>query len=482
MFCPIFLWKNLKGLNTIIKILFPFVVFFLFISCDQSAKNDCGSAWIGGEIVNPKKDYVIITKSRKIIDTVPLDEKNQFIYHIEQMEPGIYYFIHHEYQAFFMESGDSIMLRVNTVEFDESLSFTGKGAHKNNFMMDLFLLNENEDELMPKMNLLSPAEFENKMDSLLKSRRRMYDEFISNKGSSTRFKEVANALIDYYIYSKKELYISANARKKVYHESVEIPESFYNFRKKIDLGSEELRNTYPYYRYLGFYLDNLAFELYKDEEDYDRNSFLHNFYKSQLIDSLITNDSLKNRLLRSSAYRYFLNAKSEANEHKMLSQFLRLSTNTSDQKEVTKLAYLTIDITPGHTIPNVKLLTTENRVKDLQSTINKPTLIYFWSSQSVSHHKKIHTRANELKAKYPEYDFIGINIDLHFKKWLKIVQNSGYNPSTEYQVENFEVAELKLVIDSVNKAIIVDDQGTILNGNANIFNYSIEAELLGFLN
>jgi hypothetical protein len=226
MFCPIFLWKNLKGLNTIIKILFPFVVFFLFISCDQSAKNDCGSAWIGGEIVNPKKDYVIITKSRKIIDTVPLDEKNQFIYHIEQMEPGIYYFIHHEYQAFFMESGDSIMLRVNTVEFDESLSFTGKGAHKNNFMMDLFLLNENEDELMPKMNLLSPAEFENKMDSLLKSRRRMYDEFISNKGSSTRFKEVANALIDYYIYSKKELYISANARKKVYHESVEIPESF----------------------------------------------------------------------------------------------------------------------------------------------------------------------------------------------------------------------------------------------------------------
>jgi hypothetical protein len=87
-----------------------------------------------------------------------------------------------------------------------------------------------------------------------------------------------------------------------------------------------------------------------------------------------------------------------------------------------------------------------------------------------------------LKAKYPEYDFIGINIDLHFKKWLKVVKNAGFDPSMEYQVENFEVAELKLVIDSVNKAIIVDDQGIILNGNANIFNYSVEAELLGFLN
>ena len=469
-------------MNTIKKILFPFVVCILFISCDQNYNNDCGSAWIGGEIVNPKKDYVLITKSRKLIDTIPLDENNFFIYRIEQMEPGIYFFIHYEYQALFMEPGDSIMLRVNTVEFDESLSFTGKGAHKNNFMMDLFLLNENEDELMPKMHLLPPAEFEIKMDSILQSRNRIYDEFISKKGPSVRFKELAIDLINYYIYSKKELYISANARKKVYDESVEIPESFYDFRNKIDLGSEQLRNTYPYYRYLSFYLDNLAFELYRDREDYDRNSFLHNFYKSQLIDSLITNDSLKNGLLRSSAHRYFLNAKSEENEHKMLSQFLRLSTNTSDHKEVTKLAQLTINITPGHTIPNVKLLTTENRVKDLHSTIRRPTLIYFWSSQSVSHYTKIHTRADELKAKFPEYDFIGINIDIHFKKWLKVVKNSGFNPLMEYQVENIDVAELKLVIDSVNKAIIVDDEGTILNGNTNIFNYSIEAELLGFLN
>ena len=464
------------------KILFPFIVCILFISCDQTSKNDCGSAWIGGEIVNPKKDYVIITKSRKIIDTIPLDENNFFIYRIEQMEPGIYFFIHHEYQALFMEPGDSIMLRVNTVEFDESLSFTGKGAHKNNFMIDLFLLNERENELMPKMYLLSPAEFENKMDSLLQSRNRMYDEFISIKDPSERFKEVAIASINYDIYSKKELYISTNARKKIYDKSVEIPESFYHFRKKIDLGNEQLRSYYPYYRYLGFYLDNLAFELYKDKEDYDRNSFLHNYYKSQLIDSLVTNDSLKNSLLRTSAHRYFLNAKSEENENKMLDQFLKLSTNKSDHKEVTELAYLTINITPGHIIPNVKLLTTENMVKDLHSTIRRPTLFYFWSGQSISHYKKIHTRADELQAKYPEYDFIGINIDLHFKKWLKVVKNSGYNPLMEYQVENIEVAELKLVIESVNKAIIVDDRGTILNGNTNIFNYSIEAELLGHLN
>ena len=40
------------------------------------------------------------------------------------------------------------MLRVNTLDFDESLSFTGMGSKSNNLLMDLFLLNEEEIELM----------------------------------------------------------------------------------------------------------------------------------------------------------------------------------------------------------------------------------------------------------------------------------------------------------------------------------------------
>ena len=38
------------------------------------------------------------------------------------------------------------MLRLNTFDFDESLVYTGKGAKENNFLMDIYLLNEEEDE------------------------------------------------------------------------------------------------------------------------------------------------------------------------------------------------------------------------------------------------------------------------------------------------------------------------------------------------
>ena len=469
-------------MHLIKHILLLFVGSLFCVSCNQSSENSCGSAWIGGEVVNPKKDYVIIWQSRKTIDTAALDENNFFIYQFEHLEPGMYSFSHNEYQTLYIEPGDSIMLRVNTMEFDESLSYSGMGASKNNFMMELFLLNEKENELMPGLQLLSPSEFEFKMDSFAAGRRSLYNDFVSKKNPSDGFKVIANAAIDYDIYTKKELYISTNLRKKVYNENVEIPEEFYSFRKDIDLGNEKLKSYYPYFRYLRFYMDNLAYEAYSDKATFDRNSFVHNYHKTTLFDSLITNEYLKNSLIRNSVTRYFLHAKSEANSRKMLANFLKLNTNEQDRAEVSKFALATMKLMPGHTIPNVMLLTSDNTVKDLHSTLNKPTVLYFWSNQSISHYKNIHTRASDLKNKYPEYGFVGINIDTHFKKWLKAIQNSGYNELTEYQFENFKDAEQKLIIDTVNKAMIVDADGVILNGNTNIFEVNIESELLGFLN
>ncbi len=404
------------------------------------------------------------------------------MYQMKDLSAGIYHFIHNEYQALYIEPGDSIMLRVNTLEFDESLSYTGKGADRNNFMMDMFLLNERENESMPALYLRSPAEFEIKMDSFSSHRKKLYNDLIAKKNPSEGFKVVANAAVEYDIFCKKELYISANARKKIYNENVEIPEAFYNYRKNIDFGNDELRSYYPYYRYLRYYLDNLAYEQYKGQEVFDRNSFVHNLHKGKLIDSLVTNEYLKNSLLRTSAHQYFLRAKDKKNAQEILDQFLALNTNPEDHEEITKFATATMRLMPGNTIPNVMLLTADNTAKDLHSIFNRPTVVYFWSSKSIMHYKNIHTRASELRTKYPEYDFIGINIDTHFKKWLKVIKNSGYNERSEYQFENFEEAELKLIIDPSHKAMIVDKQGKILDGNINIFDVTIEEELLGFLN
>lgn len=469
-------------LHLVKHILLVLLISPLFFACNQDGANSCGSAWVGGQIVNPKKDYVVISQSRRIIDTIYLDQNNFFTYQLEGLDPGIFFFSHYEYQAMYIEPGDSLMFRVNTMEFDESLTFTGKGAGKNNLMMELFLLNEQENSMLPAMYKLPAKEFEKTLDSLQRERTAVYEDFVVRERPSKGFKDVVRASIDYDFYSKRELFIAANMRRQVYDTTNPVPESFYEFRKRVDLGSETLRSYYPYYRYVGYYLDNLAFQNYQGKQAYDRESYLHSKYKMELIDSLITNDSLRNSLLRTTAARYFLSAQNEHNEKDILKRYTNLSTNPHDHEELTELAQATMQLTPGHTIPNLSLLTTENSVKELHSCFNKPTVIYFWSAESVKHYKNIHKRANNLRNKYPEFNFVGINIDAHYGKWKQVVTASGYQPEFEYQFERFDIAEMKLVINSVNKSMIIDTDGSIVNGNTNLFGGHIEQHMLGYLN
>lgn len=459
-----------------IRKLLYFLTIAAFVSCQHPSGGDHVVTWIGGEIVNPKTDYVIVFKDECAMDTIQLDRNNYFMFEGVDLKEGLYSFQHHEYQVFYIEPGDSIMLRVNTVDFDESLTYSGKGAEKNNFLIEMFLLNETENSLMPELYLLSPAEFEARMDSMKAVRLDIYNNFIAKHKPGKNFDEIALANINYDFYSKKEIYTSAISGKKLGNEEP-FPEDFYDYRKEIDLGNANLRSYYPYYRFLNRYFDNLAYEQYGNGNYLERYSFAHGVHKMKIIDSLITDDLLKQNMLRTAAGRYLLNARVEKNMKAMLDLFMEMNQNKEHRREISDLAEATMNLTTGNHIPNVMLRTADNTVKDLHSIFNKPTVLFFWSSQSVKHYKNIHNRADELREAYPEYDFIGINTDINYAKWISIVRNARYNPTLEFQFDDIDDAEKKLVINWVNKAIIVDKNGMIIEGNTNLFNRYIEGQL-----
>ena len=464
------------------KLLLIFTLVFTLFSCKNSESESTNNTWIGGEIINPVGDYVIFYQGEHIIDSIKLDDQNQFLLKVEDLKPGLYSFSHKEFQVVYLDPLDSLMIRVNTIDFDESLSYTGKGADRNNFLIEMFLLNEAEIELMPKLYKLSPLVFEKALDSLKNIRATIYDSYVLKYDPNSDFKMVAEASINYDYYSKKEIYITANSSKKQHANYIEIPESFYNYRKDIDFGNETLRSYFPYYRFLFRYFDNMALEKNNEINFYNKNSFTHYYSKIKIIDSTITNDSLKNSMVKSIAGRYLLNCNSKEQQEQMLTLFLEVDTNESHQKEITELANASKKLTPGNEIPNLSLVTPENTLKTLQGVINNPTVFYLWSSKSENYYKNIHYKAKELNSKFPEYDFIGINTDTNYKSWINIVTKQGYNKGKEYQFEDINKAEKSLVIYSLNKAIIVDEEGVIINGSANLFNKNIEEILLGFLN
>ncbi|MDC8000888.1 thioredoxin-like domain-containing protein [Aequorivita todarodis] len=436
------------------------------------------TTYIGGQIVNPTLDYIIFSKGNQILDTVKLDGNNFFHYRTEKIKAGLYFLKHGESQVFFIEPGDSLLIHINTIDFDESLAYSGRGGAKNNLLIDLYLQNETENKNLPKWYALSSTEFDHKIDSLKKIKINKYEEYLDkNNEVAEGFKNVVLANINYDYYSKKEMYGAANRSNPE-----KFDKHFFDYRKKIDFDQNELKYYYPYYRFMNRYFENMVCSKYANKTPINRNSFEYNYRKIELIDSIVTSDSLKNSLLRYNAMWYLLNAKNAEEETKFFEAYSRMNTDKKNLEEVRKVFDASVKLTAGNPVPNVALVSTDNVVKDLQSIIKAPTVVYFWTSQSTSLYKNIHNRAAELKSKYPEYDFIAINTDTHFKKWRETVKKAKYNPETEFQLENLADAEKKLVLNAMNKVIIVDENGIILEGKTNMFHTNFEELLLGYLN
>lgn len=451
----------------------------LLLSCNSNKKDVNTTSWIGGEIVNPKVDFVVLSKGNCVLDTVPLDANNFFMYNSATLEKGLYFFQHHEYQSFYLEPGDSLLLRVNTIDFDESLTYSGKGAARNNLLMEFFLMNEAEEKLVPNWYHMAAEEFEMKLDSLQNIRKKLHEEYLAHNEEDTNFAEFVDASMRYDYFTKKEFYASVNIKNG---KGDKIAASFYDFRKNIDYENESLRFYYPYYNFFNPHFDNLVYQHSGKEGYYDKRSLEHNRAKLDLVNKMVTNDSLKNSLLRSMTRMYLLRAKNADNKKEVTDLFLALNNSPTHHEEINQLSLATISLTPGKRIPDLKVICPNNEAKGLISIINKPTVFYFWSSQSMKHYKDIHTKASELRGKYPEYDFIGINTDTHFKKWRAVVLKANFNKSFEYQFDNITEAQRKLVLNSVNKAFIVNKEGIILESNTNLFNKEIETQLLANLN
>jgi len=453
------------------------LVSLFLLSCNSGDKDTMHTSWIGGEIVNPKVEFVVLAKGNCVLDTVPLDGNNFFMYNSASLQEGLYLFQHYEFQSFYLEPGDSILLRVNTMDFDESLTYSGRGAARNNLLMDFFLMNEEEEKLIPNWYHIAPSEFEAKLDSLQQIRKEVYDNYLANYEHSDNFAEFADASMRYDYFKMKEYYASVNIKNG---KGDKIPESFYNFRDEIDYENESLRFYYPYYNFFNPHFDNLAYEHRGADGHYDKRSLEHNTAKLHLVNEMVPNDSLRNSLLRSITRRYLLRAKNAKNEQQVTNLFLSLNNSPTHHQEINQLSLATISLTPGKQIPNLMVVCPNNETQGLTSIINKPTVFYFWSSRSMKHYKDIHTKASELRSKYPEYDFIGINTDTHFKKWRAVVLKAGYDKTYEYQFDNITQAQRKLVLNSVNKAFIVDKKGIIAESNTNLFNKDIETQLLAY--
>ncbi|MGK0127951.1 MAG: hypothetical protein ACI87F_001471, partial [Candidatus Azotimanducaceae bacterium] len=99
------------------------IVIFTFISCNTSDKSK-KNTYFGGQIINPKSNNIILMKDEKVLDTLWLNSDNSFLAKFDSITEGLYSFKHgsykkgFEFQYVYIEPTDSIIIRLNTWDFD----------------------------------------------------------------------------------------------------------------------------------------------------------------------------------------------------------------------------------------------------------------------------------------------------------------------------------------------------------------------------
>jgi hypothetical protein len=433
-------------------------------------------AYFGGEIENPKNNFVVFMKNDKVVDTFYLDENNRFFHKFDSLTPGLYSFKHDpEYQYVFFDKNDSLMIRLNSNDFDNSLMFCGRGDEKNNFMMELYL-----KDMKLKNDLFDVYEqpekvFSKYIDSSNQNIKNLYNKRKAFINWSEEFDEVAktNILLNYAY--KKEVFPIVHEFKTGENIKTNLPKSYYNYRKKIDVNQDNLLYYSPFINYMTSMLNNIV--LTKSKGNLDDMSLENNIKKLEIVDTLIKNKHVKNLVVNNIANMYLLSDQCSINNGKFFSLYSKMVSNENMKAKVMKTASNIQKLRNNNVLPEISVLDTNNKRVVINDLITKKTIIYFWTKQSDSHSFYSHKKVDELKAKYPDIQFIAININNTQEDWLKEINAKKYSNSIELRAIDFEELQNKWVINKVYRTLIINKNGTINNAFVSLFDANFESYL-----
>lgn len=473
----------LRNMRIAIGIIF-IGIFFSFFSCEQEKKPV--RTYFSGEIVNPKADFVTLERQDTVIDTLFLNKKNQFSYEFSEKCHGLYIFRHApETQLFYIEKGDSLLLHLNTMEFDESMMYSGEGAAKNNFLMEMYLLNEKNNDFLFSFYKISPPDFAKTTDSIKATRDKRLDKLAQKENFSEDFRELAQKTIDYEYYGLRERY-SFLIKKYVEELRGEFPKDFFDYRKKANFNDKDLQWHYIYRRFLDNYLKTKSID-YCIKNNKDRNCFrLHSINNLQrrikLADSIFSIPKLKNRFIQSFVKREIIFSEKSAEVDTALQVIDKYSLKKESKKELRNLASIQRSFLTGNSIAEKTLLDSNLQTIRFKSISKKPKVLFYWSIYSGKQHIQQHDKINTLRNKYPDIAFIGINIDAQETNlWKKTLENFDYNEDFEYQINN--VGDKKpLYRNYLNSILFVNENSIIEDGKLQLDDPNLENYILQFLN
>ncbi|WP_298220435.1 thioredoxin-like domain-containing protein [Flavobacterium sp.] len=462
--------------NTLL--LFTSSIVALLCSCNKEFKSDNYTAYFGGEVTNPTNPYVLFCKDAEVIDSVKIDANNRFFIKFDSLAPGLYTFKNEpEFQSVYFDKNDSIMVRINARDFDNSIIFCGRGDQKNNFLMEMYMKNEDDRSKIFDVFDYDVAAFTKNIDSSYASKKKFYATKKEAIKWSEDFDTYAQAALNFHHYSKKEIYPMAHQMRTGEDVLEKLPKNYYDYRKDINYNDVRLSNYAPFVTYLSHMLNNVAAIHYHNHYTPVDMALRTNINKLNIADTLIKNKTVKNTILNNIAFTYLLEDQNMVNNQIFLETYHKYSTDRSKKNEILKIGNAIQLLKIGNELPKMELVDRHDKLISSDDFTKKKTVIFLWTDNLSSHMMAAHKKVMTLQAKYPDYQFIGINLDKDQGKWKTQLSKLNSEGIIELRCTNFEDLKANWAIMKVHRTIVLDSNGKIKNAFTNLFDVNFEKEL-----
>ncbi len=424
-----------------------------------------------GKIDNPVADYVVFTwqhLNRQQSDTASIGEDGTFNLNIRVSDPSYYVFRHgREIAHMYITPGDSLCLFLNTEEFDESLSFKGRGDIYNNYLAKKFLFRERNFPIAKKLYSLEEKRFIEKTDSL----KLIMEEFLKDYYKSHR-REIER---NFYKLEKEDiLYNWANQRLNYpylhpYYAQIdefETSEDYDDFLKKTDLNDEELLRLKSYNTFLNTYLKHKADKQLSDTDDAQKryNGLIKqvfevavNEYKHEKIRDYILFRSLSDQI----QYRSIKDIKP------LIEEFNQLTKNTAYISQIDTLYKKWIPLEEGKKAPGFTYVDVDSNKVSLKDFRGKYVYIDVWASWCRPCFREI-PFLHKLEEEFHDKNivFVSISVDRNRNAWETMLNKQqlggiqlhagGWDPALR---DNY-------LVNSIPRFILIDREGKIIDANA----------------
>lgn len=451
----------IRQLNMIERLKHSMVLIILVIIVGCSGEFENNKTYFGGKIINPKTNYVVLFDNEVVFDTIYLNRDNSFLTEINLKNGGLYYFKHgNEHQYIYIEPKDSVLVRLNTWDFDESLVFSGKGAERNNLLIDIFLENERDEKFFRTNRLydLFPGEFRQKVDSIEELRIAMWKDFdIKNPEDSESFKNILKIALTYPLYAKVESYPMAHNAMSKNAEHEVVNRTFYTHRDNIDLHNDSIMYFYAYRNLMMSHLYN---KVNTAGHHHESNEFTVSLLKT--IANEVKNERTRNAILRQTVVGHFYQKSSCDVNNEAFDTYFQLSSNEDDKDQVKKLWNDSKIIHAGKKLHDFHITDYNNMDRSIKSIVKgKNAVIYFWNPEYTSR-DFIAKRITFLARKHPNVEFVGIQLNGNGKDRIKQLDiKSQYYVTTNSEANKFLTSQMP-------RTLLINNKGTIINGYASL--------------